>query len=96
MTRGKPCARTEPHDAHEWLNKPVGLARCPGVSAATHRDVPLYQPGDTKVLRITLSFDEWWVLSERATQTDLTLEQFVNAVVQDAVVNRKANKGGLV
>jgi hypothetical protein len=52
--------------------------------------VPLYQPGEMKVMRITLTEAQWWALSERlvaAKKSDegpRTLEQFVNEIVREA------------
>lgn len=47
--------------------------------------VPFYQPGDTKLLRVTLTEEQWWALSRVMADADddETLEQFVNRIVRD-------------
>jgi hypothetical protein len=43
--------------------------------------VPLYQPGNRKVMRVELSEEQWFALAEETFKTDLTLEQFVNGII---------------
>jgi hypothetical protein len=47
-------------------------------------DVPLYQPGDTKLLRITLTRQEWDRLVTRCIASDDSLEEVVNGIVRAA------------
>lgn len=49
--------------------------------------VPLYQPGNTKLVSITLTADEWWSLAERATQSDDSLAQLIEKIVREAAAS---------
>jgi hypothetical protein len=51
-------------------------------------DVPLYQPGPTKIVRITLTDAGWTRLAQLSIEEDLTLEQYLNKVAREAAETR--------
>lgn len=47
--------------------------------------IPLYQPSDTKIVRVTLTQAEWWTLAERATMSGITLQDQVSKTLAEGV-----------
>lgn len=47
-------------------------------------EIPLYQPGETKVLRVSLTQDEWFNLASRSVNNDYDcLTDFITDILKE-------------